>query len=68
MDFEPCIAAKAGRSFPLWVNRFASTSRGRPRNVRFTPNSVQTFAPQRNVTKCQQLKSVAAFGGADWAR
>src|SRR5262249_42384056 len=33
-----CIAAKAGRPFPLWVNRFTSTSRGRPRNVRFTPN------------------------------
>src|SRR6516165_2572235 len=38
----------------IWVNRFTSTSPGRPRNVRFTPNSDRTFAPQRNAALCQQ--------------
>src|SRR5262249_46275547 len=49
-----CTAAKAAGSCPPWVNRFTSTSRGRPRNVRFTPKSDQISAPQRNVAKCHK--------------
>src|SRR5262245_8113373 len=51
-----CCAAGFRRSLcRLWVNRYRST-RSRPaRNVRFTSNSGQTLAPQRNVASCHLL-------------
>src|SRR5262249_21972808 len=49
-----CIATKSDALCPLWVNRFTSTSRWRPRNVRFTPNSDRTLALQRNAALCHK--------------
>jgi hypothetical protein len=45
--------SKIGRQVKRWVNRFTSTGWGRPRNVRFTPNSDRIDASRQNDAKCQ---------------
>src|SRR5262249_55443029 len=40
------------------VNRVGSTCCPPSRHVRFTSNSVQTWAPQRTVVKCQKRSSL----------
>ena len=49
-----CAAGFPSGLCPLGVNRYGSTRRRRQCNVRFTPNSDQIDASQRNVALCQE--------------
>jgi hypothetical protein len=48
-----CVTAKLARLCRLWVNRYTSTSQRRTPNVRFTPNSDHSLAPQRSDARAQ---------------
>jgi len=51
--------SKIGRQVQRWVIRYRCDPRRWPVYARFTPNSDQTFAPQRTVAKCQKQTHAA---------
>jgi hypothetical protein len=60
-----CITAKVGRRWQRWVIFVRSIRLPAWRHVRFTTNSVRTFARQRNDARCQEatyaVQQIAAY-------
>jgi hypothetical protein len=58
---EPVVVhhGKMARRCPRRINRSRSTRPRRAPNVRFTSNSGQTLAPQRNAALCQERTSAS---------